>query len=55
MKGLEIILLSDQPTTCPICGARTDFYEFVHDNEQYQIHFCKNWDCGIAFLAMEDE
>ncbi len=19
----------------------------------YQIHFCKNWDCGIAFFATE--
>jgi len=55
MTGLYILLLNDQPVTCPNCSSRTDFYEFVYKNEEYQIHFCKNRDCGIAFLTREDE
>ena len=55
MHTIEILLLNGQPVTCPKCSARTDFYEFVHENEEYQIHFCKAWDCGFVFLAMEDE
>jgi hypothetical protein len=55
MQNPEIYLLGDEQTTCPYCGRRTDFYEFVHKTEQYQIHFCKAWDCGFIFLATEDE
>jgi hypothetical protein len=50
-----VFLLDDQPTTCPICGVRTIFYEFVHNTEQYQIHLCIVLNCSYVFLAVEDQ
>lgn len=44
----DIMLLSDQPTTCPLCGRRTAWQERP---DGVQEHSCS---CGHEFLA-EDE
>lgn len=44
---LPIYLMSDQPTTCPMCGRRTCWI-----GESPQRHDCQ---CGHAFLIEEDE
>lgn len=43
-----ILLLSDQPVTCGLCGSRTDWV----DEGEIQRHTCLG--CGHAFDAMED-
>jgi len=39
MESIEIFLASDQPTTCPKCGART---EIIEDGSVSQKHLCLN-------------
>ena len=46
--NLDCYLLNDQPTTCGLCGARTDFEEL---NYGIQIHKCLNSCCGYKFTA----
>lgn len=37
----SVIIRSDQPTTCPFCGARTDIIlDLGHTVEGTQIHQC---------------
>jgi len=37
----ETYLRSEQPTTCPLCGSRTDIVlDLSHTIEQTQIHQC---------------
>lgn len=48
-------LLADQPTTCPYCGVRTDWYDFTHTNARMQIHFCENKDCSKVLIFEENE
>lgn len=50
MTDLPIFLLSDQPTTCPRCGVRTD-WEDLPDGTQH--HTCPA--CAFQFIAEEDE
>lgn len=50
----SIILLSDQPTTCPKCGARTDF-ENDPNNVKRQFHQCLNLKCSFQFIAEDDD
>ena len=45
-------LISDQPTTCGICGARTLFEEI---GEALQTHQCLNAACGYEFLAVDED
>lgn len=44
---LPIYLMHDQPTTCPMCGKRTEW-----EGEEPQLHMCL---CGYVFLVEEDE
>ena len=44
---LPTYLMNDQPTTCPICGKRTEWVK-----EDPQLHVCR---CGYRFLVEEDE
>lgn len=46
----EVYIVGDQPTTCPKCGARTDFSEM----EKEQQHICLNESCGKQFIVTED-
>jgi len=46
--NLDCYILNDQPTTCGLCGSRTDFEEI---NNRLQLHECLNPDCGYKFMA----
>lgn len=50
--GLERYILGDQPATCGICGARTEFDEL---SDGIQIHQCLNSDCLYKFVGEFDE
>ncbi len=53
MKDLESFLSSDQPTTCPKCGNRT---EIVNETDFSQQHKCLSKECNFQFiLEFEDE
>jgi len=48
--------MNDQPTTCPICGARTDaFADFHHTNLKLLTNECLNVKCKYLFLEVEDD
>ena len=52
---LPIYLLGagDQPTTCPICGARTDWEDVPQEDDvNVQRHECLN--CKYEFILEED-
>jgi len=48
---LECYVLGDQPTTCGLCGVRTDFD--VEENDT-QIHQCLNLECRYQFFAVSE-
>ena len=50
--NLDCYILKEQPTTCGLCGARTNFEEI---NSMIQLHECLNSDCGYKFITEEDE
>ena len=51
--GSEIYyLMGDQPTTCGICGARTEFEEI---GDTLQSHQCLNPACGYEFFVVDEE
>ncbi|WP_433765160.1 hypothetical protein [Flavobacterium ginsenosidimutans] len=51
MKELEIFLSSDQPTTCPKCGNRT---EMLKESELSQQHKCLSIECNFQFILEFD-
>lgn len=51
MEDLEIFLSSDQPTTCPKCGNRT---EIVSDFNASQQHRCLSEECNFQFILEFD-
>jgi len=52
MKNLEIYLSSEQPTTCPKCGIRT---EIIEDLQNSQHHKCLSENCFFEFILEFDE
>jgi len=49
---MNIYLLdSEQPTTCPICGARTQFEDISHQIISIQHHTCLNESCKYEFIG----
>jgi hypothetical protein len=47
-------IVNDQPTTCPICGARTDIISsFFHTLLQLNINECLNSECKHVFFEVE--
>jgi len=51
-NDIDIYILNDQPTTCGICGARTDFEGM---GNKLQLHQCLNLACGYKFITEEAE
>jgi len=51
MENLEIYIASEQPTTCPKCGART---EIVRDYQLTQINKCLSIICSFSFILEFD-
>jgi len=50
MNALEVYIMGDQPTTCPICGTRT---EISKESNNIQLHHCPSDKCQFNFL-LED-
>ncbi|MDB5015398.1 MAG: hypothetical protein JWQ84_230 [Mucilaginibacter sp.] len=49
-------LMTDQPTTCPVCGTRTEIIsDFYHTLLQLQINECLNGNCKHVFFEVEDQ
>jgi len=56
MKYSDVFLMGDQPTTCPICGARTEItLEIVSSPDKTQYHKCLSDDCQYTFIQEEDK
>lgn len=52
----EIYIYSDQPTTCPKCGSRTNIiFDLFHTKEQTQIHKCIFKNCEYEFILQTME
>lgn len=49
-----IYLTNDQPTTCKLCGTRTNWLaDFSHTNATLVIHECLDEKCGFLFCEEE--
>jgi rRNA maturation protein Nop10 len=47
----EVYTYSDQPTTCPKCGSRTEIkLDLYFTKEQIQQHKCLSVKCGYEFV-----
>jgi hypothetical protein len=55
MEFPTYLLDLEQPTTCPLCGARTDFNDIPNNTPPVQLHTCLSPDCGYQFLGEFDE
>ena len=52
----SFILMTDQPTTCPFCGARTDIIsDLYHTNLKLQINECLDVSCKHVFLEIDEQ
>jgi hypothetical protein len=47
----DVLLMNDQPVTCPNCGCRTAWDEIG----KQQLHLCLNELCNHSFVVEEDE
>lgn len=48
----DVFIMGDQPTTCPVCGARTDIIMEHPDKSQY--HQCIAEYCKYEFTVVEE-
>jgi len=48
---LKCYIFGDQPTTCGLCGVRT---EFDVEEDDTQIHQCLNRECRYQFIAVSE-
>ncbi|NUQ22917.1 MAG: hypothetical protein HUU34_03120 [Saprospiraceae bacterium] len=50
-------LITDQPITCPKCGNRTSFNNFIIPltYEKVEIHFCLSESCKLIFVVEPNE
>jgi hypothetical protein len=50
----EVYLFSDQPTTCPLCGLRSEIIsDHIDSPTKSQEHCCPSSDCGFEFIVEE--
>jgi len=55
MKYTDIYIMGDQPTTCPLCGVRSEIIqELVDSSEIIQYHECPSDNCRYTFTVMEN-
>jgi len=55
ISSLEIFLVSDQPTTCPRYGVRTEILkDFYNSETEEQINICLASNCRFVFLTVEN-
>jgi len=51
----DVYLYTDQPTTCPQCGSRTNIIlDLSHTIRQTQIHKCVFKNCRFEFVLQVD-
>ncbi len=51
-KELSVVIASDQPTMCPICGLRSEIIlEILIDGVHTQKHSCRNVSCEFQFFV----
>jgi transposase len=52
----KVYIYSDQPTTCPRCGLRSEIIlDLSHTKDITQIHKCPNKKCEFEFIMQYDE
>lgn len=52
----NLYIACDQPTHCPLCGARTEvLLDFSHTFNQVQAHKCLDDNCAFEFFEVADE
>jgi len=55
MTYSEVYIYSDQPVTCPKCGARTEItLDLFSTPEQTQHHTCLSVKCRFMFVTQND-
>lgn len=55
LTKMEVFIRTNQPTTCPICGCRTEVtFESLIEPELVQHHKCLSRECGFEFIEEED-
>ena len=51
---LAIFIMTDQPTTCPYCGSRSEILsDYCHTNSKSLLSVCNV--CDYLFVEQEDE
>lgn len=51
----NVFMMSDQPTTCPYCGNRTEIIsDLFHTNLKAQVNKCYSIKCKSLFVEVED-
>ena len=51
-----VFMMTDQPTTCPYCGSRTEIIsDLFHTNLKAQVNQCLNEKCKTFFAEVQDE
>lgn len=54
-NNFEIFIYSDQPTTCPNCGSRSEIIsESLGIPEHTQYHKCLSINCNFEFIMQND-
>ena len=55
MRFTDVYIMGDQPTTCPLCGARTEIVQELLDaSEVIQNHQCPSDNCQYTFTVVEN-
>jgi hypothetical protein len=54
INDFNTYLMGDQPTTCPICGARTETMLELLNSPIIQFHVCLSEDCRYTLFLEED-
>ena len=55
IKPKEVYIYSDQPTTCPICGVRSEaILDLLHTEDAVQVHQCLSEKCKFEFVLQQD-
>ena len=52
----EVYIYSDQPTTCPKCGTRSEFFlSLSRTTDKTEAHLCSDVNCKYEFIMQYDE
>lgn len=52
----EVNIYSEQPTVCPICGARSEvIMNLNHTNDKIEVHLCPDMHCKYEFIMQYDK